>query len=261
MRTCAVLALLLGVSLFAGTTHAAVSAGEISIGTRTSSTVTVQIDTLSTLADSLYICYLSPLSSSDTTFIALLDTTCTDTTITGLSSKTLYNFFTVARDASGDTDVSENDTTHTYKTQIGDVTGRIPYMTRKVATDASWPFGGNTNVSFDTVFDLNDANASDYSLIYYALEGHNAVRAIATQAGDSTVASIYWYPVHVVETMTDTTFYRAATIADSVNITTAGVTVDTVTLPFGRYYQMLVYSLLGNGKDADIEIYFDSSVE
>ena len=263
MKRLFLLALLIGVSVLHTTNAFAVpNAGEATTVVTTSSSNTLTMTTppssTTTALDSLYLAMFTPYSSTDTLFVALLDTAWTDSTITGLAGATQYIAFILARDGNGDTDISGKDSVTTYRTQFGDLQGPTKEMYRKVGTDASWPFGGSSVYSMDTTFDLDGANASDYSLLYYQQE-NNAVDIIATQAGDSTVATVYFYPVNVIPTWNDRTFYRSSTVIDSINITSSGLTRDSVSLAAGQAYQMLIYTLLGNGKDADFELFYTST--
>lgn len=238
---------------------AAVDAGEITAVTQLTHTrIQLTLDGAATLAESLYICYFQ-VPSTDTTFVCLIDTTCTDSTLTGLSPDQLFIFFLLARDTDGKTNVSDKDTTYTYRTPLepGYKTG---LWERPVYPDSVWHFPGDyqTEITGDIPFVLNGADASDYSLVYRAKD-YNGLEAWATQAGDSTVFSVYAIPVHVGNRgYDDSTFVRASVIADSMNVTSAGLTRDSLSLVVGELYQFLVYSFAGNGKNANIKLYFTS---
>lgn len=249
---------------------AAVDAGEISSALPlTSTAVVLTLDATATTFDSLYICYFA-WGSSDTTFAAYADSATTDTTLVNLTANSKYILFTVARDGDGKTNVSGKDTTWTLPVAIQD-RSRSAAMFRSLMTDASWPDSStvsqtdsaaavNEPVIHDYIFDLNDVDASDYSCLFYA-KTYNGVDVIATQAGDSCVASLYFYPVmsrYQTGGINDTTFVRSSTIADSVNVTSNGLTRDSVSLAVGMLYQVMVYSLTGNGKDADYEVWVTS---
>jgi len=233
---------------------ATLNAGEVVTTVATHTSVKLVFDGAASSYDTLYICYIA--DGGDTTFAtSAIDSTTADTLMVDLTERTPYAFFTLARGATGLTDVSELDTVATYKTQLGDF-GRKGFLSRYLATDASWP-AYDSYRSLDYVFDLSGVAASDYSLIYYSKE-YNGVDIIASQAGDSVKASLYFLPVHIVPTKTDTMFYRDTVIADSVASFDTGLTRASVSLPVGMFYQVYIYTLAGNGKDADIKIYLNS---
>ena len=237
--------------------YAANDAGEFtSVTVQTHMRVELVFDTNASMYDSLYLCYriLNP-ASTDTTFLAYIDSATTDTALVALEPKTVYEFFTLARSSTGATNLSTADTVLTYKVQPAErpSAGRLY---RKVATDASWPLRDSL-FSMDYVFDLNGADAYDYSLIYYAKD-YNGLDAYVTQASDSLVATVYFYPVYIITALSDTTFARASTIADSVNITASGFSRTSFEMPVGDWFQMYIYSLADNGKDSDYQLYLTS---
>lgn len=254
-----ILALTLVALMAAGTIAViAQDAGEITSATvQTHNRVALTFDGNASTYDSLYLAYrILNDGSSDTTFVAYLDSASTDTTLTSLTPSRVYEFMTIAR-LTGKTNLSDQDTLLTKRVPGGD-RAYSAYMSRDVATDASWSLN-DSYLSVDNTFDLSGADASDYSLIYYASE-YNGLDVYATQAGDSTVASIYFHPVWVNGiSPNDSTFWRDSAVADSVNVTSQGLTRSTVSLPVGRFYQMRVYTLLGNGKDADFKLRFYSN--
>ncbi|MBU2051532.1 MAG: hypothetical protein KKH61_21485, partial [Gammaproteobacteria bacterium] len=170
-----------------------------------------------------------------------------DTTITALVPGERYIIYTYGRGA-GDTDISTPDTLRLYYPQMGDRT-RANFLYRKLATANSWPQTG----TYDYIFDLDDIGAKDSSLVYYA-KTYNGIDVYASQAADSCVATIYAMPVEWSRTWSDTLWYRGLTIADSVNITAAGLTRSTLSLPVGQLYMFRIESLSGNGQNADYTI-------
>lgn len=244
------------VVILAHLSYAAVDGGSITTTVNSSTQFTVVIDTLASELDSLYIAYFVG-GASDTTFAALIDSTCTDSTLTALAPGTEYIVFLLARDGAGNTAISDKDTVYTFTPMLGDVGGRDKYLNRTVRTQNSWLRNDAYRID-DTVFDLDGVGSSDYSLLYF-IKPYNGLDVIATQASDSTVATIYFYPVDAPTTPTQTdAWYRSATIVDSVNVTTAGLTRSSVSLPVGQLYQMYIETLSGNGKDADFILKFTS---
>jgi hypothetical protein len=243
------------VVMLAHLSYAAVNGGSITTTVNSSSQITVVVDTLASDLDSLYVAAFIA-GSTDTTFIALLDSAATDTTLTGLAAATQHILFLLARDTDSKTAISDKDTVYTYTPMVGDY-DRDGYLYRDILTDDSWLLNDDYRIE-DGVFDLSGIGASDYSLLYYS-KPYNGLDVIATQAADSTVATIYFYPVDTPITPTATaTWYRGSTVADSVNVTAAGLTRDSVSLPVGRLYQMYIETLTGNGKDADYILRFTS---
>lgn len=227
--------------------YAALSGGTITTAITSSSSLSITVSSLASRIDSLDICYFEG-TSSDTTFAAYLDTTATDTTLTNLKVNTQYIVFLRGRGGAG-SKISDKDTVHTYPIALGDPT-RNGFLTRKLSDADSWPPTG----SFDRTITLNGKDASDSTLVYFA-KAYNGIDIYATQAGDSCVATIYAIPVYWTGIFSDyTNFHEAYTIADSVQVTAEGLTRTSLSLPVGRFYLFRLYSLTGNGKNADYEI-------
>jgi len=225
--------------------------GEHTTTVVSSTSFTVTVDSAVTQLDSLAIVGFIG-ASTDTTWFAYIDTAATDTTITGLVPGESYYIYLYGR-GSGATDISTPDTIQLYYPQLGDRV-RTGFLTRKLATAGSWP---QTN-TLDFVFDLDDTGAKDSTLVYYA-KTYNGIDVVASQAADSCVATIYAMPVNWSGIWSDRdTWYRGTTIADSVQVTAAGLTRETLSLPLGRYYMFRIESLYGNGQDADFTISLSS---
>jgi hypothetical protein len=94
--------------------------------------------------------------------------------------------------------------------------------------------------------------------VYYS-KTYSGLDVVASQAADSCVATIYAIPVNWTGIYSDyTNWHRGTTIADSVNVTAAGLTRKTMSLPLGRYYMFIIETLYGNGKDANFVLSFSS---
>lgn len=231
--------------------YAATSGGTIATTVTSSSSIKITVSTAASTVDSLMICYFKG-ASTDTTFVAYLDTTATDTTLVDLDPDTQYIVFLKAIGTTSK--ISDKDTVTTYPIALGDAS-RNGFLTRKVATARSWPMTAST---MDYTFDLNGIAALDSSLVYYA-KTYNGLDVYATQAADSCVAGIYFIPINWSGTYTDyTSFQQAATVADSIAISSAGLFRETLQLPVGRYYMIRILTHTGNGKDADYTLTFTS---
>lgn len=246
------LALVVAAAAVVPAVFAAVGAGTISVVPLTSTSVEITFDGDATTYDSLYICnrVLTP-ASADTNFVAFFDSTTTDSTYTGLSPKTGYVWFAVARLA-GTTAISNSDTVATYKVPVQD-TRRDGFLRRRLFNDASWtiPSADTTLLPF---FTLNGVGASDYSCIFQAKE-YNGADLILSQAGDSCAVGVYFYAVNCNTSWSDTTFTRESTITDSIpSETTVGLTRQSLSLKVGQFYQAYLYSHTGNGKNTFVTL-------
>ena len=217
--------------------------GEHTTEITTSTSFTVTIDSTVSQLDSLDIIGFVG-DATDTTWFASIDTATTDTTITGLVPGERYRIYIYGR-GSGLTDISSPDTLRLYYPQMGDRT-RTGLLNRKLQTAASWP---QTN-SNDYIFDLDDTGAKDSTLVYYG-KTYNGMDVLASQAADSCVATIYAMPLQWSGIWSDTLWTRGLTVADSINITAAGLTRHTLSLPVGKYYFFRIETLYGNGQNAD----------
>ena len=254
-RLIILLALLIGVGATALlTAQAAPTGAVISTAILSTDSLLITLTTLPTQIDTTEVIYFTPWSSTDTVVVGGV----------GDSTATTYRFGVAGplkqmivmlrtRNGSAQTAISNKDSVTTHPVQIDDIGGRKPFMFRKVATDNSWPYGGDASHNMDYTFDLNGKDASDYSMVYNQLP-YNGVNIRATQAGDSCVATLYFYQVRRSYAYDDTLLYRSTVIADSVNVTVTGLKTGSVSLPVGSLFQMYLYTLTGNGKDSDYTI-------
>jgi len=240
-----VLAIGISLAVLIAQAWAAVSGGAITTTVTSSTKLRLQVTTLPHQGESLYVAWFRG-TASDTTFAALMDSTQTDTTLT-VDQNTRYIVFLLNRRTTGQTAISDKDTVTSYPIALGDAS-RSGFLTRKLATAASWPLTAST---MDYTFDLNGIAALDSTLVYYA-KTYNGLDVYATQAGDSCVAAVYAIPINWSGTFSDgTTWFEGSAPVDSVQVTSKGLTRKSLSLPVGRYYIFRIRTHTGNGKDAD----------
>lgn len=234
---------------------AAPTGGAISITQDTNIAYTISIDTAPANIDTLYRC---TLSGSDTTFVAISDTTAESVEVTGISPGTAITTFLLVRGEDGKTAISDKETFTMYGPETEyipatkndrDAMTRTLFLIEKVIRAVSW----RPSTVLET-FTLDGAAATDSSGHYTPWE-NNSLVAVATQAGDSVATMLYVHYGYRVMTQTGATKGFAAAV-DSLNITgpgtftktlTANIALPTMYFTFGSY--------AGNGHDAEIELF------
>lgn len=224
--------------------------GVITTIVRTNTTVMVQVTTAPTAVDSVFICTMVA-GSSDTSFVAQIDSVTKAKLVTGQSPGVARIFFLLSRQgAGGKTAISDKDTVTVYGPEIEatpktNALSLIEQMIRAV----SW----RPN-SVLTTFTVNGATGADSTGEYY-LWKNNAFVFKSSQAGDSVKVMAYFAYGYRDMTQAGATFGFAA-YTDSLNITGPGVfrKMLTTSTVFGVMY-VKFQGYAGNGKNAAIEAY------
>ncbi len=234
------------VLLFPHKADSAVTAGDINVIVTSNTQVLVQITTLATEIDSVYIGRLV-VTDSDTVF-TVIDSTATLLSVNDLSPWANLEFIMIVRDTNGDTSLSVPDTVRIYAPELERNPNTTALLTtERMITATSW------RPSITESFTVNGANLGDSSGVYIPFI-RNAFTVVATQAGDSVKTMIYiHYGYRELTQKGDVIGFTAA--SESLNVTgigvfgktlTAGVTAPSMYFTTGGY--------VGNGKDASLTI-------
>ncbi|HDY88894.1 MAG TPA: hypothetical protein ENH82_12380 [bacterium] len=227
--------------------YAATTAGVINTIVTSNTKALVQITTLASDVDSVYIGRLV-VGVSDTVF-TVVDSTATSLFVSGLNPWTQHEFIMIARKA-GVTALSDPDTVRIYAPEIELFPNSTALnRTERVITATSWR--PTDIISYLTV---DGTNAGDSSAVYRTWN-RNALTVVATQDGDSVATMIYVHYGYREPTQKgDWIGFPAA--SESLNVTsigsfgktfTAGVTSPSMYLTTGGY--------AGNGKNGTLSIY------
>jgi len=241
--------LFLTILLISRFADSAVNGGTIVTTVVNNTNVLVQMTTKASTADSVYICRMYP-GSSDTTFLALIDTTIVNRLMSSQVPGRQSIYFVLARDGAGHTAISDKDTVTVYSPEIGEETSsNIMRKVEKVITATSWrPYNPTES------FTLSGSAAKDSSGVYEPWK-NNTLVAVASQAGDSVKAIVYI--TYGYREMTQLGNWIGFTVPlDSLAITSSGVFKKsfTVNLAYPSMY-FTFGSYAGNGKNSSIALY------
>lgn len=216
----------------------AVTGAVITASTVTTDKIQITITTAPTVVDTTYICAFVG-TSTDTTFIAIVDSTATSYLMTGLTERTKYIVFELTRDGSDHTAISNKVTVVTYKNQIQDVTQRKGYNQIRLYSSSSWLKNDKYKYEANS-WTLTGVGATGKSMLFRG-QPYVSLTLIGTAASDSISCTAYVRPVWInSEALSDSTMWLGARV-DSLQIgapgaPTEGMKIKQLTLPtFGLY--------------------------
>jgi len=230
--------------------HAADPYGGRIAATLVSNTSTkVTITTRPAAVDSVFVCRVVS-GTSDTLFVAQIDTTTSSVTVTGLNpGETNYWFLLTRQGAGGPTALSDIDTLTQYGPEIEAYPNATAlHLVESMIRAVSWR---PSNIL--TTFTVNGATGAD-STGHYRPWNNHSITVKASQAGDSVKVMAYIAYGKRLMTQTGATFGFGA-YTDSLNIYDAGTFTKTLTANTAfetMYIKFAGYT--GNGKNTAIEV-------
>lgn len=240
------------ITILYGLAHSAVNGGAITTEVRTNTSVLIKVTTKASTLDSLYICRMYS-GSSDTAFLALIDSTLVNKLLGSQEPGRQSIFFLLARDANGRTAISDKDTVTFYGSEIeSSPTTKDLYKMERVISATSWR-------PADTTYTFTISGETDDSTGVYIPWKDNSIFVTASQPNDSAKAMLYVVYGNREMTQKGST-YGYIVAKDSLNITGAGNFIKTLTASTAypsMYFRLEGYK--GNGKATTVSIYLTRS--